>query len=101
EAFGRAAAVIDSAGARSVPDHVRELLRADLARWDGRPAGASRAWADRAVAGLPGEQRVAARLALLAAKAPYQVDDAVVDAFRAVSPDDGTLIELTSWASLA
>jgi hypothetical protein len=101
DAFGRAAAVIDSAGARSVPDPVRELLRADLARWDGRPAGASRAWVERAVAGLAAADRPAGRLALLTAKAAYQVDQPVVDAFRVGRPDDAALIELTSWASLA
>src|SRR5439155_26694884 len=100
EAFGRAAAVIDSAGARSVPDPVRELLRADIAHWDGRPAGASRAWVDRAVAGLAVADRPAGRLALLTAKAAYQVDQPVVDAFRA-GRDDRALVELTSWASLA
>jgi alkylhydroperoxidase family enzyme len=101
EAFGRAAAAIDSAGARSVPDQVRGLIRADLARWDGRPAGASRAWVEAAVSALPAADQAAGRLALLTARAPYQVDDRVVQAFRAARPDDAALVELTSWASLA
>ena len=41
------------------------------------------------------------RLALLTALASYQVDRSVIDKFRLDWPDDATLVELTSWASLA
>jgi len=100
-AFARAAAAIEAAGARSVPAPVRELVAARLDAWDGRPPGLSRSWLEDAVAGLGAADRPAGRLALLTAVASYQVDGAVVDAFRADRPDDRALVELTSWASFA
>ncbi|WP_033330577.1 carboxymuconolactone decarboxylase family protein [Streptomyces novaecaesareae] len=99
-AFARAAAAIDAAGARSVPDGVRALVAAELAGWTGEAPGLSRAWVEDAVSALPGEQRPAGRLALLTAKASYQVDDALVAEFRHGRPGDTALIELTSWAAL-
>ncbi len=101
EAFARSAAAIEVAGERSVPAPVRELVRAELAGWQGQPTGVSRAWVEDAVAGLATAERPAGRLALLTAKAAYQVDQAVIDGFRTGGADDRALIELTSWASLA
>ncbi|WP_214410494.1 carboxymuconolactone decarboxylase family protein [Sphaerisporangium fuscum] len=98
-AFARAAAAAERAGRRSVPQPVRELVVARLEAWTGEPLGPSRAWAAAAVAGLPAAQRPAGRLALLTAMASYQVDQSVVDEFRAGTPDDRALVELTSWAS--
>ncbi|MFC6079820.1 carboxymuconolactone decarboxylase family protein [Sphaerisporangium aureirubrum] len=100
-AFARAAHAIDEIGRRSVPSPVRALVAAELAAWDGRPPGLGRGWADGPVSGLPPEHRAAGRLALLTAMASYQVDAAVVDAFRAGAPQDRALVELTSWAAMA
>ncbi|MBB5870083.1 AhpD family alkylhydroperoxidase [Allocatelliglobosispora scoriae] len=99
-AYARAAAAVDAAGRRSVPDSVRELVVAELGRWDGQPPGISRGWAADAVAGLPVADRAAGRLALLAALASYQVDDSVIEEFRRDGRDDRTLIELAAWSSL-
>ncbi|MCT9933218.1 carboxymuconolactone decarboxylase family protein [Planotetraspora sp. A-T 1434] len=100
-AFARAAAAIEAAGRRSVPDPVRELVVAELSAWSGRPVGPSRGWATDAVSVLPAAQRPAGRLALLTALASYQVDRSVVDDFRGAEPGDRALVELTAWASLA
>lgn len=101
DAFSRAAAAIDRAGDRSVPSDVRELVRTRLKGWDGRPPGISRSWVEEEVAGLAGGDRAAGRLALLAAFASYQIDDGVVEAFRATAPTDQSLIDTTAWASMA
>jgi AhpD family alkylhydroperoxidase len=102
-AFGRATTAVDQAGQRSVPEPVRELVGARLAGWNGQPAGLSRSWVEDAVAGLAVRHRSAGRLALLAAIAPHQIDEAIVDQFRHEHPhsQDTTLVELVSWASLA
>lgn len=100
EAFARAAAAIEAAGRRSVPEPVRALVRMRLADWDGRPPGPRTDWADAAAAGLAARDRPTGRLALLTAMASYQVGPADVEAFRRERPGDGPLVELTSWASL-
>jgi AhpD family alkylhydroperoxidase len=100
-AFARAAAALDAAGTRTVPAPVRALVAAELAGWDGAPAGISRAWVETAVAELAPADRPAGRLALLTALASYQVDAPVVEAYRRAQPGDAALVELTAWASLA
>jgi AhpD family alkylhydroperoxidase len=101
DAFARAYAVVDAAGVRSVPASVRALVEEYLSTWDGGSPGISRSWVDEPVATLPEEDRPAGRLALFVALASYQVDDDVVAAFRHTAPDDSTLVELASWASMA
>ncbi|WP_424530116.1 carboxymuconolactone decarboxylase family protein [Sphaerisporangium viridialbum] len=101
EAFAQAAAAIDAVGRRSVPAPVREMVTAELAVWNGEPPGLGRAWVTGAVSGLPPAQRPAGRLALLTAIASYQVDQTVIEEFRAGTPGDRALVELTSWASMA
>jgi alkylhydroperoxidase family enzyme len=100
-AMARAAAAVEEAGARSVPDEVRELVRAELAGWRGESKGISRAWVEDLVAGLPAARQPAARLALLVAFASYQVDKKVVVDFRRTDPADAALVELAAWAAMA
>ena len=98
-AFARASAVIDSAGVRSLPGEVRELVHTRLSG-DAADIGLSRSWVDHAVAELPSGDRAVAKLALLTALASYQVDDDVVASARRACADDAALVELTAWASL-
>jgi AhpD family alkylhydroperoxidase len=101
DAFARAYAVTEAAGARSVPPNVRMLVHSRLSDWDGRAPGISRSWVAEAVDGLPAEDQPAARLALVVALASYQVDEGLVEAFRETTPGDEALIELAAWASMA
>jgi hypothetical protein len=101
DAFARGCAAIDAAGLRSVPTSVRDLVLTELENWHGEPRGPSRAWAERAVSGLPVADQAAGRLALLTALSSAQIDRSVVRMFRASRPGDDTLVELTAWASLA
>lgn len=100
-AFARAYAAVETAGERSVPAAVRDLVRDRLATWRGEAPGISRSWVDDVVAGLSDADRPAGRLAVVVALAPYQVDDDIVAAFRATAPGDDTLVELTAWAGMA
>jgi AhpD family alkylhydroperoxidase len=100
DALARGCAVVDAAGARSVPPSVRDLVMTELADWHGEQRGPSRAWVEDALSVLPMAQRPAGRLALLTALASYQVDRSVIGLFRSGGASDAALIELTSWASL-
>lgn len=101
EAFARATGAVDASAAGVLSGPVRSLVLHSLADWSGNPPGISRSWADETVAGLPMADRPAGRLALLTAMASLQVDRTVIEDFRQAQPDDRSLIELTSWASLA
>jgi AhpD family alkylhydroperoxidase len=100
-AFARAAAAIDDAGARSVPESVRAVVSARLAGWRGEAPDPGQEWLTELVAELPAEDRPAARLALLTAFAPHQVDQPVLDMFGRTGRDERALVELTAWASFA
>jgi AhpD family alkylhydroperoxidase len=97
-AFARASAVIDSAGARSSPREVRELVHTRLSG-KATDVGLSSSWVDHAVTALPASERAVAKLALLTALASYQVDAEVVASARHDCADDAALIDLTAWAS--
>jgi alkylhydroperoxidase family enzyme len=97
-AFARASTVIESAGARSLPLHVRKLVHARLSGDVGEIA-LSRSWVDQAVAEVPAADRAVATLALLTALASYQVDADIVASARHDCADDAALIDLTAWAS--
>ena len=101
DAFARAYAAVDAAGARSVPERVRSLVLSRLSTWHGRAPGISRSWVEDDVAGLPASEQAAGRLALVIAFASYQVDDDLVAAFQRESPEDATLVELAASSSMA
>jgi len=96
DAFARAAQAIETAGERAVPPRVRDLVRRELKVWDGKPPGLSRAWVDENTAELPEDERAQGRLALLVAKAAYQVTEQDV-----VKTSDRELVELVAWAAHA
>ncbi|OQO92566.1 hypothetical protein B1813_10330 [Saccharomonospora piscinae] len=100
-AFGRAAAVIDAAGQRSVPESVRRLVTDRLAAWDGAPLGLSRAWLTDEVRSLPTADRPAGRVALLTALASHQTGQEDIDELRGTGANDRRLVELTAWAGFA
>ena len=98
-AFARWAAVVEIAGQDALPINVRLLVREHIAAWNGEPPSLSRGWVEKALAGLDDAEKPAARLALLTALAPYQIDENTIAAFRAQQPGDEKLIAATAWAS--
>lgn len=86
DALSRASSVF---AGLAVPPAVREVVERELSTWDGVPPGLSRSWVDAF-------DDPAVRLALVAAKAPYQVDDGLV---AAAGLGDRELVELVGWAS--
>ncbi len=98
-AFARWAAVIETAGRNALPDDVRALVGERVAAWNGEFPGLSRGWVEEAMAGLDDSSKPAARLALLMALAPYQVDEGVIEGYRAWRSGDDALVEAAAWAS--
>jgi hypothetical protein len=92
---------IEAAGARMLPETVRQLVSAEINTWNGGHAPMSRSWADRAVAALSDRpEQATARLALLAAIASYQVNDSDIDLLRDHLTSDGDLLTVVAWGSL-
>jgi AhpD family alkylhydroperoxidase len=101
DALGRWVAAVEHEGARVLPEEVRTCVTARLATWTGADPGLGQTWLASAVAPLSAAAQAAARLTLLTALAPHQVDRDVVGAFRAGAADDAALVAALAWASLA
>lgn len=99
DAFARVAAAMENIDQATLPDEVRFLVRAHVQSWQGEDLGLSRRWVEEAIQHLAPVQQPVARLALLTALAAYQVDESVIQAFRAVQPGDAKLVSVTAWSS--
>lgn len=91
----------ERAGGEAIPASVRSAVERHLASWRGEQPPMSRAWMEDIVAALDKVYWPSARLALLAARAPYQVDDRTIAEFRACAPGDKPLLQTVAWASFA
>ncbi|HYK90665.1 MAG TPA: alkylhydroperoxidase [Acidobacteriota bacterium] len=100
-AFGIFAAATDAAGAATLPAEVRACVLERLAKWDGADPGLDRSWLELPVRTLSSEHKPRARLALLGAFAPYQIDGDVIREFRSRQAFDQELLGCLAWASFA
>jgi len=100
-AVSRWAAVVERESAGVAQPHVRNLVHDNLQCWEGEPMPISRSWVDKEVEGLTGRDRAIARFTLVLAKAPYQVDEALVGEVLRDDRDETRFIRLLAWASFS
>jgi AhpD family alkylhydroperoxidase len=98
-AFAMLGDAAEAAAARALSRRVAALVEVAVAGWRGERFGPSAAWANGYLAGVPDQDRPAARLALLTAFAPFQVSEQDVSAYRATHPSDRELLGLVAWSS--
>ena len=98
-ALARWAHVIEQEVRKVVSPQVQALVAENLSHWHGEQMPMSRGWVDQEVKGLTGEDWAIARLALVIAKAPYQVDESLVEAVYSINRDEARLIRILAWAS--
>ena len=100
-ALSRWAGVVERESALVVQPHIRNLVYNNLQCWEGQPMPISRSWVDKEVEGLTGRDRAIARFALVLAKAPYQVDEALVGEILREDRDETRFIRILAWASFS
>ncbi|GII46009.1 alkyl hydroperoxide reductase AhpD [Planotetraspora silvatica] len=103
-AFAALRAAAGSGGELLGPE-ARRVVEAQVREWDGAHPPLAGGWPSDQTASLPGADRPAARLALLAAVAPYRIADADVAAWRSatrtVTPDgDADLVRLLAYGAI-
>ncbi|HEX4952501.1 MAG TPA: carboxymuconolactone decarboxylase family protein [Thermoanaerobaculia bacterium] len=98
-AFRGLAGAVERAGARSLGEQTRARLRVHLEGWEGEDAPFGSSWLDEGIGTVP--EDAAARLALLAARAPYRISPAQIGAFRRHHPADADLVGVLAWGSFA
>ena len=99
QAFARFAAVIDEIGEEILSEDVRHCVQSYVKAWDGESPGISRQWVEQAIQNLDDKSKVVGRLILTTAIAPYQVDDEMIEHFRADYPKEETLLGALAWGS--
>jgi len=98
-AFAGFMAAIEDEAHDAIGPGARAVVQAHVGTWRGEDPELSRAWVEPAIGELSEPEAAAARLGLLAALAPHQIDDAVVAAYRGHEPVDRRLLALLAWSS--
>mgnify|MGYP001486908054 CR=1 FL=1 len=100
-ALSRWAGAVERESALVVQPQIRNLVHKNLQCWQGEPMPISRSWVDKEVEGLTGRDRAIARFALVLAKAPYQVDEALVGEILHDDRDETRFVRVLAWASFS
>lgn len=99
DALARWAATVDRETIGVVSPQVRHAVSASLEKWQGEQMPISRSWVNAEVEGLHGDDEAIARLAIVLAKAPYQVDEAMAEAVLGNDGDEARFVRILAWAS--
>jgi hypothetical protein len=100
-AFARFDHVLTTASVSILPSETRRLVEHRLASSRGELPGLDKQSIDEALVTLPAEERPLARLALLAAFAPYRVSSRDIEDARACGSNDADLVGTVAWAAFA
>ena len=100
DAWARFCGVVEDHGKAALSPAVRTAVSRRLEHWMGEDPGPGLAWLDEALARVHAADRPAGRLAMLAAFAPYRVDEDVVREYLDVN-GDARLVAAVCWPALA
>ncbi len=92
-------AVGERLGEESLTEAVRLRVVSHIRSWDGERRAPNRSWVENHLADFSPPDRAAARLAMLVAMAPHQIDSIVVESFCHAVPDPAVLVAVVGWAS--
>ncbi len=98
-AFAEFASSVNRAGAEALDHPTRALVEERVLAWNGEFPPPTMSWVEELLSELDHEARPGARIALLAALAPYQIDDQLISAFRAQGAGDARIVGAIAWAS--
>ena len=99
DALARWTATVEREAAGVISPRVRAVVDSALNAWSGEQMPISRSWVNAEVEGLDGEERAIASLAIVLAKAPYQVDEKMAEAVLERTHDEAHFIRILAWAS--
>jgi AhpD family alkylhydroperoxidase len=99
DALARSTAAVEREAARVIPAEVRETVEAALADWQGEQMPISRSWVEPELGGLTGQDRLIARLAIVLAKAPFQVDEVLAETVLEGAGEEPRFVRILAWAS--
>lgn len=100
-ALSRWAAVVEQESKKVISPDVYKLVHNSLQQWHGETMPLSRSWVEEEIKGIAETERPVARLALVVAKASYQVDESLVKAVLGDAHDEPRLIRMLAWAAFS
>ena len=98
-ALAQWAASVENEASGVVPAGVQDFVHHNLQQWRFEPMPMSRSWVEQELGELEGEARSIAKLALLLAKAAYQVDEKLVTEIMGPDADQERFIRVLAWCS--
>jgi AhpD family alkylhydroperoxidase len=98
-AWARFAQEVERQGEASLPPATRLFAAQQIREWPGDPEVFDRTSIEETIDRLPPDERPAARLVLLTALAPHEVDDDTIRAFADPALEQERLLGALSWAS--
>ncbi len=101
DALARWTGVVGREASSVVSPAVQDLVARNLQDWKGELMPISRSWVDAEASALTGQDRAIARLSLVLAKAPYQVDETLVEEVLKEDREEERFIRILSWASFS
>ena len=101
QAFARFSAAIEEAAEQSIPLQVRKHITDFINNWQGAPITPSKRWIVSETNQLDEPAKSTAQLALLAAVAPWQMDDSTILWFKRHFPEDRSLLSTLAWGSFS
>ena len=98
-ALAQWAATVEHEASGVVPADIQDFVHHNLRQWRFEPMPMSRRWVEEELGELKGEARSIAKLALLLAKAAYQVDEKLVKEVIGPNADQERFIRVLAWCS--
>lgn len=97
DSIARWAAAVDRETIEVISPAVRGCVDESLARWRNERMPLSRSWVEPDVEALTGEDKAVARLAIVLAKAPYQVSESLVEPL--LGGGEERFVRILAWAT--
>jgi len=101
DTLARWTAVVEREASSVVSPAVQDLVVRNLQDWNGELMPISRNWVDIETSALTGRDRAIAQLALVLAKAPYQVDEPLVEEVLSEDRCEERFIRILAWSSFS
>jgi AhpD family alkylhydroperoxidase len=99
DALARWASTVERETSGVISTAIKEAVDRSLQRWEGEQMPISRSWVETDVEGLDSADKSIAKLAIVLAKAPYQVDETMAEAVLVENPDEEWFVRVLAWAS--
>jgi AhpD family alkylhydroperoxidase len=99
DTLARWTATVERESGHVISEAVKKRVHEQLTAWDGEPVSLSRSWVEKEVDGLSEQDKPIAKLALVLAKASFQIDEKIVYDVLGTEENQERFIRILTWCS--